>query len=324
MRAVLCKRYGLPESLVVEDVPPLKAGKGEVVVHVRASGVNFPDVLIIQNKHHHKPGLPFSPGSDIAGVVKEVGESVDGFRPGDPVIGLLSWGGFAEEVAVPAARLIPISSALDFKVAAAFGLTYTTTYYALKDCARLTAGETLLVLGAAGGVGTAAVELGRLMGARVIACASSTEKLDVCRRSGADEIINYETGDLREDIRCLTDGRGVDVVYDPVGGKYAEPSVRSMAWKGRYLVVGFASGEIPKIPLNLVLLKGCSLIGVRRGQFMLREPNASSTNIRELVAWLTAGNLRPLVSRTYPLARAAEALNDVMNRKALGKVVLVT
>jgi NADPH:quinone reductase len=324
MKAVLCKAWGPPETLVVEEVPSPAPGRGQVLVGVRAAGVNFPDVLIIQSKYQLKPALPFSPGNEIAGVVKRVGEGVRGFMPGDPVIALIGWGGFAEEVVVDETRLAPMPAGVDYTVAAAFGVTYATSYHALKDRAQLAAGETLLVLGAAGGVGLAAVELGKLIGARVIAAASSEAKLAVCRERGADATIDYETQDLREAIRALTDGKGVDVVYDPVGGRYAEPAVRGLAWKGRYLVVGFAAGDIPKIPLNLVLLKGSALVGVYWGDFTRREPEASAANLKQLIAWLRSGKIRPLVSATYPLERAADALADLMNRKVSGKAVLLT
>jgi NADPH:quinone reductase len=324
MKAVLCKAWGPPETLVVEDVPSPVPGRGRVLVAVRAAGVNFPDVLIVQNKYQLKPELPFSPGNEIAGVVKRVGEGVHGFMPGDPVMALIGWGGFAEEVLVDEAKLAPMPAGVDYAVAASFGVTYATSYHALKDRARLVQGETLLVLGAAGGVGLAAVELGKLMGARVIAAASSEAKLAACRERGADAVINYEAADLRESIRALTDDRGVDVVYDPVGGRFAEPAVRGMAWKGRYLVVGFAAGDIPKIPLNLVLLKGSAVVGVYWGEFTRREPEASAANLQQLVAWLRSGKIRPLVSRTYPLERAADALADLMNRRVQGKAVLLT
>ena len=324
MKAVLCKAWGPPASLVVEDAPSPAPGPGRVVVAVRAAGVNFPDVLIVQGKYQLKPELPFSPGNEIAGVVKRVGEGVRGFMPGDPVIALIGWGGFAEEVAVDEKKLAPMPAGVDYAVAAAFGVTYATSYHALKDRARLAAGETLLVLGAAGGVGLAAVELGKLLGARVIAAASSEAKLAACRERGADAVIDYEREDLREAIRALTDGKGVDVVVDPVGGRWTEPAVRGLAWKGRYLVVGFAAGDIPKIPLNLVLLKGSAIVGVYWGDFTRREPRAAAENFEQLIAWLRAGKIRPLVSATYPLERAAEALEDVMNRKVRGKAVLVT
>ncbi|MGC2520952.1 MAG: NADPH:quinone oxidoreductase family protein [Burkholderiales bacterium] len=322
MKAVLCKAWGLPDTLVVEDLPSPRPGKGQVLVTVKASGVNFPDVLIIQNKYQLKPELPFSPGSEIAGVVKQVGEGVRGFMPGDAVIALIGWGGYAEEVLVEETRLAPMPAGLDVKVAASFGLAYATGYHALKDRAQLQPGETLLVLGAAGGVGLAAVELGKLMGARVIAAASSDDKLETCKRFGAESVINYERDDLRQAIRGLSDG--VDVVYDPVGGKFAEPAMRGMAWQGRYLVVGFAAGDIPKIPLNLALLKEVSLVGVYWGEFSRRDPAANAANLSQLMAWLRSGRIKPLVSATYPLERAADALNDMMNRKVQGKAVLVS
>src|SRR5438094_3321007 len=320
MRAVLCKNWGRPDTLVVEDIPAPKPVKGQLLVSVKASGVNFPDVLLIQNKYQFKPELPFSPGSEIAGVVRQVGEGVHGFMPGDRVMAHIRWGGYAEEVVVDEALVTPVPAGLDFTVAASFGLVYATAWHALKDRARIKAGENLLVLGAAGGVGLAAVELGKLFGARVIACASSDEKLETCRRFGADVTINYEREDLREALRNL--GGAVDVALDPVGGKYSEPALRAMAWKGRYLVVGFASGEIPRIPLNLTLLKGCSIVGVFWGEFARRERDLNAANLTELTAWLRAGKIKPLVSASYPLARAADALNDMMSRKVQGKVVL--
>jgi NADPH2:quinone reductase len=324
MRAVLCKSWGPPDTLVVEDLPSPKPGNGQILVSVKASGVNFPDVLVIQNKYQFKPELPFSPGSEIAGVVKQIGEGVKRFKPGDRVMALIRSGGYAEEVAVDEAVVAPIPAGIDFTVAASFGLVYATAYHALKDRAAIKPGETLLVLGAAGGAGLAAVELGTLLGARVIACASSDDKLETCKRHGAQAAINYEREDLREALKRLTGGDGVDVAFDPVGGKYSEPAVRSMAWKGRYLVVGFAAGEIPKIPLNLALLKGCAIVGVFWGEFARRERDLNVANLKELTEWLRAGKIKPLVSATYPLERAADALNDIMNRNVLGKVVLVT
>jgi len=322
VKAVLCKTWGPPDALVVEDIPSPVPGKGQLLVSVKASGVNFPDVLLIQNKYQFKPDLPFSPGSEIAGVVRQVGEGVHGFMPGDRVMAHTRWGGYAEEAVVDEALVMPVPAGLDFTVAASFGLVYATAYHALRDRAGIKAGETLLVLGAAGGVGLAAVELGKLFGARVIACASSDDKLETCRRFGAEITINYEREDLREALKNL--GGHVDVALDPVGGKYSEPAVRAMAWNGRYLVVGFASGEIPKIPLNLTLLKGCSIVGVFWGEFAKRERDLNAANLRELTAWLRAGKIKPLVSASYPLERAAEALNDMMNRKVQGKVVLTT
>jgi NADPH2:quinone reductase len=322
MKAVLCKQFGPPDSLVVEELPSPKAGPGEVVVSVKAASVNFPDVLIIQNKYQFKPPLPFSPGSELAGVVKEAGEGVKAFKPGDRVIAFTTYGAFAEEVKTEAARLLPLPEGMDFPSGAAFLLTYATSDHALRDRGALKAGETLLVLGAAGGVGLAAIEIGKALGARVIACASTDEKLAVCREHGADATINYASEDLRERIKALTDGKGVDVVYDAVGGPYTEPAFRSLAWRGRLLVVGFAAGEIPKLPLNLALLKGASVVGVFWGDFARREPKAFAESVRQLAAWHREGKLRPHVSQTLPLARAAEALKLMAARQVKGKLVL--
>ncbi|MGQ0544336.1 MAG: NADPH:quinone oxidoreductase family protein [Betaproteobacteria bacterium] len=322
MKAVLCRQFGPPESLVVEDVPSPKAGPGEVVVSVKAASVNFPDVLIIQNKYQFKPPLPFSPGSELAGVVKEAGEGVKAFKPGDKVIAFTTYGAFAEEVKTEAARLLPLPEGMDFASGAAFLLTYGTSDHALRDRAQLKAGEALLVLGAAGGVGLAAVEIGKALGARVIACASSDEKLAVCRQHGADETIDYATEDLRERIKALTDGKGVDVVCDAVGGPYTEPAFRSIAWRGRLLVVGFAAGDIPKLPLNLALLKGAAVVGVFWGDFARREPKQFAESVRQLGAWYRKGKLRPHVSQTLPLAQAAEALKLMAARQVKGKLVL--
>lgn len=323
MKAVLCKAYGPPESLVIEEVEPLRPGPGQVVVSVKACGINFPDTLIIEGKYQFKPEMPFSPGGEVAGVVREVGEGVERVKVGDRVIAFTGWGGFAEEVLADAGKLIPMPDEMDFVTASAFVMVYGTSHYALKDRARIQPGETLLVLGAAGGVGLAAVELGKAMGARVIAAASSEEKLAVCRQHGADECINYANEDLKESIKRLTGGQGVDVIYDPVGGNYAEPALRGMAWEGRYLVVGFAAGEIPRIPLNLTLLKGCSIVGVFWGSFTTRDPQRNQEHLRELMAWFHAGRLRPHISATYPLERVADALNDLRARKITGKAVLL-
>jgi len=322
MRAVLCKELGLPEKLVVEDVPSPKAGKGEVVLSVKACGVNFPDTLIIQGKYQFKPELPFSPGGEVAGVVKEVGEGVISPKPGDRVIAFNTWGGFAEEMVVEADRTIPMPGSMDFVPASAFVLTYGTSYHALKDRAHLKAGETLLVLGASGGVGIAAVQLGKMMGARVIAAASTAEKLKVCKENGADELIRYGEEDLRARVKELTSGKGVDVVYDPVGGPYSEPALRDMAWNGRFLVVGFAAGDIPKVPLNLTLLKGCSIVGVFWGAFTRKEPENNRRNNEALMEFFLQGKVRPHIHATFPLEQAAQALNEVMNKRVSGKVVL--
>ena len=324
MKAVLCKQYGPPDSLVVEELASPRAGPGEAVVTVKAASVNFPDVLIIQNKYQFKPPLPFSPGSELAGVVKEVGTGVQAFRPGDRVMAFTTYGAFAEEVKTEASRLLPLPEGMDFIHGAAFVLTYATTDHALRDRAALAAGVTLLVLGAAGGVGLAAVEIGKALGARVIACASSADKLAVCRDHGADATINYAAEDLRERIKALTEGRGVDVIYDAVGGPYTEPAFRSIAWRGRHLVVGFAAGEIPKLPLNLALLKGASVVGVFWGDFARREPARVADSMRQLAKWYAEGKVRPHVSETFPLEKAAEALKLMAARKVKGKVVLTT
>ncbi len=323
MKAVLCAHYGPPEDLTLAEIEPPTPTKGQALVAVRAAGVNFPDTLIIQGKYQLQPPLPFSPGSEVAGIVTAVGQGVDPQLVGSRVMAFTGFGGFAEAVACDANAVIRIPDGVDFTSAAAFGLTYSTSYHALKDRARLKAGETVLVLGAGGGVGLAAVELAKVMGARVIAAASSDEKLQVCRRYGADEVINYATEDFKERIKTLTAGAGADVVYDPVGGAYAEPALRGTAWNGRYLVIGFAAGEIPRIPLNLPLLKGCAIVGVFWGSFAAREPEANRANVQELLAWLAAGKIRPLVSATYPLAEAATALDALLERRVTGKVVLV-
>ncbi len=322
MKAVVCKQYGPPESLVVEELPSPRPARGEAVVSVRAASLNFPDVLIIQNKYQFKPPLPFSPGSELAGVVKELGEGVSGLRPGDRVMAFTTYGAFAEEVKLEAARLVPIPAGMEFTSAAAFLLTYGTSDHALRDRGALQAGETLLVLGAAGGVGLAAIEIGKALGARVIACASSEDKLAVCRSHGADATIDYTKEDLRERVKALTDARGPDVVYDAVGGPYTEPAFRSIAWRGRLLVVGFAAGEIPKLPLNLALLKGASVVGVFWGDFARREAKRFADSLHQLARWYGEGKLRPHVSQTFPLEKAAEALKLMAARQVKGKVVL--
>ena len=322
MKAVLCKQYGPPESLVIEDVASPVPGPGEVVVSMRAASVNFPDVLIIQNKYQFKPPLPFSPGSELAGVVKAVGADVTGVKPGDKVIAFTTYGAFAEEVKTEATRLLPLPEKMSFEEGASFILTYATSDHALRDRGALKAGETLLVLGAAGGVGLAAIEIGKALGARVIACASSAEKLAVCREHGADELIDYSSEDLRERIKALTDGRGVDVIYDPVGGPYTEAAFRSIAWRGRLLVVGFAAGEIPKLPLNLALLKGAAIVGVFWGDFARREPRQFAESARQLARWYAEGKLRPHVSQAFPLELAVDALKLMAARKVKGKVVI--
>jgi len=289
---------------------------------VKAASVNFPDVLIIQNKYQFKPPLPFSPGSELAGVVKEVGAGVEGWRVGDKVIAFTTFGAFAEEVKTEASRLVRLPEGMTFETGAAFLLTYGTTDHALRDRGALAAGENLLVLGASGGVGLAAIQVGKALGARVIACASSEDKLSVCRSHGADATVNYASEDLRERVKALTEGRGVDVVYDPVGGPYSEPAFRSIAWRGRHLVVGFAAGEIPKLPLNLALLKGAAVVGVFWGDFARREGKRFADSVRQLTQWYGEGRLKPHVSQTLPLERAAEALKLMAARQVKGKLVL--
>jgi len=324
MKALLCKTHGLPDTLVYEDAPDPTPGPGEVVIDMKAAGVNFPDVLIIQNKYQFKPELPFAPGAELAGVVSAVGEGVTNTRVGDRVIASTGWGAFAEKVKAQAKKVIPIPDGVGFDTAAAFILTYGTSYHALVDRGTLKAGETLLVLGAAGGVGLAAIEIGKALGARVIAAASTPEKLAVCREHGADELINYTTEDLRERLKALTGGKGPDVVYDPVGGSFAEPAFRSIAWRGRYLVIGFANGEIPRLPLNLALLKGASIVGVFWGDFTAREPQNFVSDVATMFGWIAQGKLRPHISARYPLAQGARAIEDMMNRKVVGKVVITT
>ena len=321
MKAVLCKQHGLPDTLVVEEIPSPKAGAKQVVITVKACGVNFPDTLIIQNKYQFKPELPFSPGGEVAGIIKEVGEGVNHLNVGDTVIAMTGWGGFAEEVLTDASRVFPVPPVFDFKTAATFAYVFGTSYHALKDRAQLQEGETVLVLGASGGVGLAAVQLAKVMGAKVIAAASTEAKLAVCSQYGADAIVNYSDDNWREQVKVLTEGKGVDVVYDAVGGHYAEPALRSMAWNGRYLVVGFAAGDIPKIPLNLPLLKGCSVVGVFWGEFATRKKKDNQANMMQLFGWLMQGKIKPHISAEYPLAQAAQALNDLLERKATGKVV---
>lgn len=323
MKAVRCTAWGPPDSLVLEDLPEPVAGPGDVVVDVKAAGVNFPDVLTVQGKYQVRPPLPFTPGNEFAGVVRAVGADVRGFVPGQRVIGFTRTGAFAEQAVAPGSAFLPMPDDMDFDVAAAITLTYGTSYHAVADRAALQPGETMLVLGAAGGVGLAAIEIGKALGARVIAAASSDEKLAACKAHGADVLINYETADLREALRAATDGRGPDVIYDPVGGKYSEPALRSIAWRGRHLVVGFAAGEIPRLPWNLMLLKGASVVGVFWGDFTRKEQDAHLAAMARITGWIAEGKLRPLVSRRYALAGTAQALNDMAARKVIGKVIIV-
>jgi NADPH2:quinone reductase len=324
MKAVVCRAYGPPESLLVEDLPTPVPGAGQVLVEVKAAGVNFPDSLIIQDKYQLKPPLPFSPGSELAGVAKALGEGVTRYRVGQPVIGFTGWGAYAQAVVVPQERLIPMPEGMPFDVAGSFVMTYGTCWHALKDRAALQPGETVLVLGAAGGIGLASVEIAKALGAgAVIAAASSDDKLAVCREHGADHVINYTTEDLRERLKAIVGAGGVDVVCDPVGGRYAEAALRSTAWRGRYLVLGFADGEIPKIPLNLPLLKGNALVGVFWGEFVRREPARAASDLQALMALYREGKIRPLVYRRYPLEQAADALYALLKREVKGKAVIV-
>jgi len=322
MKAIVCRKFGPPETLSFEEVPESSPGPGEVVVSVKAASVNFPDILVIQNKYQVKPPLPFSPGAELSGIVKSAGEGVTTVKPGDPVIGFTAYGAFAEQCIVPAERLVPIPSGMDFRTAAAFLLAYGTSHHALCNRANTRPGETLLVLGAAGGVGLAAIEIGKVLGLRVIACASSAEKLAVCREHGADEMIDYAREDLRERIKVLTGGKGVDVIYDPVGGASTEAALRSSAWRARLLVIGFAGGDIPKLPLNLPLLMERSIIGVYWGEWSRRTSVEFAAAVRELSAWYADGRLRPHISETFPLSRAADALSRMAARQVKGKIVI--
>lgn len=322
MKAIRCKAYGLPSSLVLEEVENLKPKAKEVLVEVKACGLNFPDTLIIQGLYQFKPELPFTPGSDVAGIVKEIGEGVSHLKVGQEVFGFVPYGALAEEVLVPSNACFPKPPQMDFPTAASFLMAYGTSYHALKDRGRLIEGETLLVLGASGGVGLAAVELGKLMGAKVIAAASTDEKLALCKEYGVDETINYTTQDLKATIKELTEGKGVDVVYDPVGGVYSEAALRGTAWNGRFLVVGFAAGDIPKIPLNLPLLKGASVVGVFWGAFAMRNPKANMQNTITLMQWHAEGKLKPHIHAIYDLADTSKALEEMTDRKVKGKLIV--
>lgn len=322
MKAVLCRESGPPSSLVVEEVPDPVAGPGQAVVRVGAAALNFFDTLIIEDRYQFKPEKPFSPGAEMAGVVESVGEGVERLKPGDRVVGYLRWGCCREKVVASEEDLIPIPDGLGFDKAAGLIVTYGTTLHALEDRAALQPGETLAVLGASGGVGQAAIEIGKLMGVRVIACASSADKLAFCRSVGADAVINYAEEDLKTALRRETGGEGVDVVYDPVGGAFAEAALRGMAYGGRFLVIGFAAGDIPRIPLNLVLLKGADIRGVFWGEAILRDPEAHEANIRRLLNWVERGDLRPHVHATYPLEGTAAAIEALAGRKVKGKVLI--
>ena len=323
MKALVCEAYGPIANLAVKDIPSPVPGPKQLLIEVRSAAVNFPDALMVQGLYQVKPPLPFIPGAEIAGVVKAVGAEVKHYKPGDRVIALTSTGGFAEECLADMARAMPLPAGMDFDAGAALVLTYCTSLHGLKDCGHLKPGETLVVLGAAGGVGISAIEIGKAMGARVIAAASSDDKLALCRKVGADETVNYSTENLKDRINELTGGKGADVVYDPVGGPYTEPAVRALAWRGRLLIIGFAAGEIPKIPLNLALLKERSLVGVYWGDSVKHDPAGHLANVHQLHEWFAAGKIKPVVSERYPLARAAEAVASIANRQVKGKIVVV-
>lgn len=322
MKAVLCKSNGLPENLVIEEIPAPVPGTDEVLVDVHASALNFPDVLMIQGKYQSQPAFPFSPGGEMAGVVAATGAEVTAFKPGDRVFGGIGHGGFAEQAAIKARSLRLMPEGMSFQEASGISTTYGTSYYALKQRANLQPGETLLVLGAAGGVGLAAVELGKAMGARVIAAASSAEKLAAARHSGADELIDYSDGELKEKVKALTDGKGADVIYDPVGGDLFDQCMRCIAWYGRVLVIGFAAGDIPRVPINLILLKSCQLVGVFYGAWSGRSPDEAEANFREILKLYEQGKIKPLIGMEYPLEEYAAAMRCLMERQAIGKVVV--
>lgn len=320
MRALVCSALGPPETLAVQDLPSPTPGPRQVLVDVKAAALNFPDVLMVQGLYQAKPPLPFVPGAEFAGVVAALGAEVHHLKPGDRVIAA-GLGGFAEEALADAASMMPLPAGMEFDVGAAFVLTYCTSLHALQDCGRLAAGETLLVLGAAGGVGLAAIEIGKAMGARVIAAASTAEKLATCRRLGADETIDYAKEELRERVLALTGGKGADVVYDPVGGAYTEAAFRATAWGGRLLVIGFAAGEIPKIPVNLALLKERSIVGVYWGDSVKRDPKGHLRNVGRLLGWFAEGKVRPQVTERLSLAEVPAAMRRMAERKVTGKVV---
>jgi NADPH2:quinone reductase len=322
MKAIQCVEWGDPERLRVAELPLPEPAKGEVRVRVAAAGVNFPDALIVQKKYQVQPPLPFVPGTEVAGTIDAVGEGVTRLKVGDRLVAFVGLGGFAESVCVSEQQVVPLPEGIDLSVAAGFTLTYATSQHALVERGRLGSGETLLVLGAGGGVGLAAVELGKLAGARVLAAASNAAKLDAARKAGADELIDYSTADLREAVKAATGGRGVDVVYDPVGGEATVAALKTLAWRGRLLVVGFAAGEIPQLPANLLLLKEVAAVGVYWGEFARRDPDGNRRLLTQLFGWLAQGRLWPLVSKEYPLAATAQALRDLLDRRAVGKLVI--
>ena len=322
MKAIVCNQFGLPDTLEYLDITAPEPEEGEILISVKACSVNFPDTLIIQGKYQFKPEFPFSPGSDVAGIVENVGKNVTHLKAGDEVVGFIPFGGFAEKAIVKAKDCFPKPKGMPMVNAAAFLLAYGTSYHALKDRANLQKGETVLILGASGGVGLTALELAKLMGAKVIAAASTEEKLELCKQFGADEVINYTKESLKDKVKEITNGKGVDVIYDPVGGCFSELALRAIAWKGRHLVIGFANGEIPKIPINLTLLKGASIVGVFWGAFAQKQPKESLDNIKQLLTWFAKGELKPHIDKTYALENVPKALEDMMERKTKGKIVI--
>jgi len=322
MKAVLCKTLDGPDALVVEELPDPQPGPGEVVVRVKAAALNFFDTLITRGKYQYKPPLPFSPGGEMAGVVESVGAGVAGLKPGQRVCAYMESGAVREKIVVRAETLVPVPDAVSDEAAAGVTITYGTAVHGLKDRGQVRPGETVAVLGASGGAGLAAVEIAKLMGARVIAAASSTEKLDICKQHGADDVLNYDTTDLKQGLRDLTGGRGVDVIYDCVGDKYAEPALRAIAWGGRFLVIGFAAGQIPKIPINLTLLKSCAIVGVFWGEAAKRDSAAHRENMTQVLGWVGEGRLKPHVQATYPMERTAEGIKSLETRRVVGKVIV--
>lgn len=322
MKAILCSQFCEPDDLVLADIDDPVAGDGQVVIAIKAAALNFFDILMIQGKYQIKPPFPFSPAAEVAGVIESIGSGVTGLKVGDRVVASVGHNGAREKIAVPAASAVKIPDNLDFDRAAGVIITYGTALHALEDRASPKPGETLAVLGAAGGTGLAACELGKLLGLKVIACASSDEKLEFAKKHGADIGLNYATEDLKEGLKKLTDGKGVDIIFDPVGGKYAEASLRAIAWEGRFLVIGFAAGDIPKMPLNLALLKGCDIRGVFWGAWVRQNPEKNRANLEKLVKWAAEGKISSHVDRTLPLAKTADALKVLAGRQAMGKVIL--
>jgi NADPH2:quinone reductase len=322
MKAILCSQFCEPDDLVLADIDDPVAGDGQVVIAIKAAALNFFDILMIQGKYQIKPPFPFSPAAEVAGVIESIGGGVTGLKVGDRVVASVGHNGAREKIAVPAASAVKIPDNLDFDRAAGVIITYGTALHALEDRASPKPGETLAVLGAAGGTGLAACELGKLLGLKVIACASSNEKLEFAKEHGADIGLNYATEDLKEGLKKLTDGKGVDIIFDPVGGKYAEASLRAIAWEGRFLVIGFAAGDIPKMPLNLALLKGCDIRGVFWGAWVRQNPEKNRANLEKLVTWAAEGKISSHVDRTFPLAQTADALKVLAGRQAMGKVIL--